>query len=100
MSRHFARGNDITFELTFYDADQQVVSPTSATLWVSYQVDGVENEDELALVSDGQGVFSATWDSSVADAGTVDWHARSSEPKIAYDGSFILVANDANPAPA
>lgn len=100
MSKYIARGNDITFRVTFYDVDNEVTAPSSAILWVSFLEDGVEAEDEIEMTSEGGGLFSATWDSSIADAGPVHWHARSSGPdKVAQDGSFTLVANDANPPP-
>jgi hypothetical protein len=100
MSKYIARGNDITFAITFYDVDNVQSAPSSATLWVAYPVNGVETIEQLALVDDGNGVFLATWDSSQSDAGDVYWHARSSSPdKVARDGDFTLIANDANPDP-
>lgn len=100
MSKYIARGNDITFEITFYDVDNAQSAPSSATLWVEYLVSGVETIEQLNLVDDGNGVFSATWDSAQSDACDVYWHARSSSPdKVARDGDFVLIANDANPDP-
>lgn len=100
MSKYFTRGNDIKVAVTFYDVDNNQSVPASATLYVTYTVSGVAQTDQLAMTADANGVFSAVWDSSQSDACEVYWHARSSAPdKSAHDGSFVLLANDANPDP-
>jgi hypothetical protein len=98
MSLYFARGNEISFEVTFLDINRQPMAPPSANLYVSYKDGGVRTTATIPMVSAGSGVFTATWDSSVADPGIIEWHARAAgvDP-AAEDGSFQLIANNANP---
>lgn len=98
MSLYIARGNEVSFEVSFLDINRQPMAPPSATIWVSFKEDGVRTTVSIPMTSDGEGVFIASWDSAVADPGTIDWHARAGggDP-AAEDGSFQLVANNANP---
>lgn len=91
------RGNTVEFSATFYDASGAVFTPATAVTYVTYDVAGVATTDTVTLTASGD-VWTGTWDSSVADAGTVYWHTQSSgSPSGADDGSFTLSANAANP---
>jgi hypothetical protein len=96
---YFARGNEISFEVSFLDIDRQPMAPPSANLTVAFKVDGVRTTVSIPMVSAGGGVFTASWKSHVADPGTVEWHARTGDNSAAQDGSFQLIANNANPSP-
>jgi hypothetical protein len=98
MSLYFARGNLISFEVTFLDKERQPMAPPSATLWVSFKVDGVRTTVSIPMTSSGGGVFTANWDSAAADPGSIEWHARA-PGSAGEDGSFQLIANNANPSP-
>jgi hypothetical protein len=98
MSLYIARGNEISWELSFLDANRQPMSPTSVVLRVSYKVDGIRTTASIPMTSPGGGVFKATWKSHVADPGIIDWHVSTDDNVAAEDGSFQLIANNANPS--
>jgi hypothetical protein len=99
MTLYFARGNEITFEITFFDKNRQPMAPPSANLYISYKDGGTRTTASIPMVSAGSGLFTVTWDSAQADAGIIEWHARAGggDP-AAEDGSFQLIANNANPS--
>jgi hypothetical protein len=99
MSLYIARGNEVFFEVTFLDITRQPMAPPSANLYVSYKDSGVRTTATIPMVSAGSGVFTATWNSAPADPGLIEWHARAGggDP-AAEDGSFQLIANNANPS--
>lgn len=99
MSLYIARGNEISWELSFLDVNRQPMSPTSVLLKVFYRVNGVKSTASIPMTSIGSGVFKATWKSHVADPGIIDWHARTDDNVAGEDGSFQLLANNANPKP-
>lgn len=98
---HVVRGAEVLWRLRFYDADSNIVSPPSATLYVAYKSNGQQHVVTIPLIGQENGLWVAEWDSSVADQGYVYWHARCSGPTpAASDGRIFLVANPANPNPA
>jgi len=95
------RGVLVTFSVTFFDKDRNPQSPSGAEVRVAYTKNGVAALDVLAMSSVGNAVYVANWDSSVADAGEVSWHAHTLDGiPCAKDGEFVVFANAANPAPA
>lgn len=98
----FVRGTIITFEATCTDAAGAPVTPDSAAIYLVYKTGPYTRnvvEETLAMSISGS-VASVDWDSSVASPGGVRWSIRTSGPdKIALDGTTILTANAANPAP-
>jgi hypothetical protein len=93
------RGALIGFSSTFTDEDGVAYTPTTATIRLVYYVSGVATTSSYSMT-----IASATatyaWDSSVADANYVHWFitaGATSQP--ADQGSFLLTANAANPAP-
>lgn len=90
------RGNTVLFyEFQFRDKDKNLTVPDSATLHVRYLTGGREKVDEISMIESG-GLWSAEWDGSSADPGTIYWHIRA-DGGPAEDGEFRLRANPANP---
>lgn len=98
-----ARGNTIRFSTKFYDNNDEVVNPTTVTLFVHYPLDG-DFEDAtqfMDLDTDGETYFS-DWDSDVSDSGVVEWSivGQGSQFKTVKDGRIRLTAGGANPDPS
>lgn len=96
-NQQFTRDQAIAIAVTFYDSEGNVVTPSSATLTLSYRAltDGCRLHSDYALTNSG-GVWSYTWDSSIAQRGTIFGHIASSAPIYAVDFAFGLIANLAN----
>lgn len=96
--KEFIRGELIQFfDWQFRDKDKVVTIPESAQLRVRYMKCGCQKVDEIPLTKDGSS-WSAEWDSSEADGGTVYFFIESVSPKVAVaEGEFRLRANPANP---
>jgi hypothetical protein len=73
-----------------------LINPESAMLHLSYMDEGTRVEDHIEFAETSE-AWSAEWDSTAADAGRVQWSARSLNPAAAADGDFDLKANLANP---
>ena len=90
------RGNTVLFTATFYDPDGVVMTVGSANVVVSFMTANVPQLVTISMTAIGT-TWKATWDSSVADTGTVYWHVVSAgQPAAADDGSFSITANAAN----
>lgn len=99
MADEIVRGNSVTIKATFKDALGATVTPSSAAVFISFpSSSGQRSTVELPLVNNA-GEWSATWDSSNARVGEVFWSAqtKNTTPSAAVDGSFMLIANMANP---
>ena len=97
---HITRGSELRWRMNFYDADRNPTSPPSVTLYVSYKHLGESKTDIIGMTGEAEGLFTAEWESAVADAGYVYWHVRASGASPhAVDGRIVLVANPANPKP-
>lgn len=97
---HIVRGTGIEWSIKFFDSKRNPVSPANATLYVSYKQNGERIRQSIPMVGGLNGEWIAEWDSSVADAGFVYWHARCSGDSLAAtEGRFVLLANPANPDP-
>jgi hypothetical protein len=98
----FYRGATIYFSARFKDESGDPMSPSSALVNLYYRADDDASYEWelLTLEDDGVGVWRVTWDSSVARPGSVYWSSLATDGtiKIAKDGSFVLAANQANPA--
>lgn len=93
------RGTGLRFTVSFWDALGDLVLSGSAKLDLVFRRrGGGSGSDTIGLIGDGQGVWRATWDSSVARAGTVWWSARANDgtTNVVADGDFNLIANRAN----
>lgn len=92
----FVRGSSITFRANCKDESGAAFTPTKATLTLSFATSAGRITTSLDMPG---GV--TTWDSSAAsDSMPVHWHIRASGggEQVAQDGSFPLVAAEANPA--
>lgn len=99
MGLYITRGNMVSFEASFVDKDRNPALQNAATLHLSFKVEGERTTASVAMTKLLNGTFTATWDSSVADPGIIEWHIRSNgSDKTAEDGSFQLRANNANPS--
>lgn len=95
----FQRGDTIRFKVSgFADFDGNVLVPESVTCRISY-LDGGMRTTATPTMTGSQGIFTGTWDSSVADEGTVDWYLKtvSGTTQAVEQGQFTLSANEANP---
>lgn len=92
------RGAAVFFGFVFKDETGNPVAPSSAKVRITYKRSGAITTDDVDLTDAGSFNWTTTWDSSVADAGTIAWWAQSTpSPKSALQGSFLLQANLANP---
>jgi hypothetical protein len=100
MTDCFVRGATVHVGGTFLNKDGNIANPPSAKLYVSYIENGARTEAAPIDLTINSGAWSASWDSSVADPGTVYWCVRADGlDKAAGQGEFTLTANPANPAP-
>lgn len=92
------RGNTVVFIATFYNQDGQAFVPAGAETIIVYNVSGTPTTATLTMSVVGS-TWTAQWDSTVADTGTVEWHVNSTggPPNAAADGQFTISANAANP---
>lgn len=91
------RGATVVWPISFIDSNGVLVVPTTVMLYVSYKHNGLRTTVTPAITPTGS-TFTASWLSTPADPGRVDWHVRSINPEIANEGSFTVNANAANPA--
>ena len=80
----FVRGETILVEAVFTDSDGDPVTPSGATLWLSYKRNGrrVSVSQAMTLLV---GEWFTNWESNAADAGTVFY-------RIVSDGSPTAIA--------
>lgn len=97
--QEIVRGTTVKFKANFYDDNNLPFTPSGAAVYVTYKKrNSLQTVTITMPVSLGAGV--AIWDSSVAEPGEVYWDARSTDvgnPRPVAEGSFLLVANAANP---
>lgn len=94
------RGSATYIDVIFKDENGTPVNPTSATVRLKYFQRKVIKRETYSLVNISGTTWRYIWDSTVADAGTVEWFAASADsPKCTAEGSFIIEANGANPVP-
>lgn len=94
------RANTVFFKnILFTDEDGDVVVADTATLTLSYPLNGAF-EDEAVTLTLADLLWSGSWDSSVSDAGTVHGHLVGVSGAITCvkDFRFKLITNRANEA--
>lgn len=94
----FVRGNNITCSGTFTPASG-TAQPTSAVAILTYKdaTTGLDTSSTVSLTADVNSVWSGTWNSLLAQEGTVEWRIQASGSlQAAAQGQFLLQANDAN----
>lgn len=98
----FVRKNVIALAVEFFQPNTQtpvVAQPTGVTVTLAFHnTSGVEATTTIQLSFDAATlIWSATWDSSAAKAGRVEWMVFSSGPtQCATEGFFTIAANRAN----
>lgn len=94
----FVRGNKIVCSGTFTPTSG-TAQPTSAYAILSYSdaTTGLPATSTVSLSADANNVWSGTWDSLLAQEGTIDWRIQAKGSlQAAQQGQFLLQANDAN----
>lgn len=96
---NITRGSDVTFSSSFTTSLNQAYTPNNANVKLSYTISGVATLTTIAMSLDpNDNKWRATWTTTSADAGQVDWFIYASGNSGSTDqGSFLLVANTANP---
>lgn len=97
----FARGSTVYFAATFYDVNQNVVQPSSATVNIVFPDPALGTDTasvSLTAPTSPAVAWTGTWDSRGAGQGAVSWsiHSDPGPPFAVEDGEFILRANPAN----
>lgn len=91
------KGADVGFASTFSDEAGLVFTPPSALLKITYTTNDSQTTETITMENNA-GTWRATWDSSVADVGQVDWFIKSTGTVSSVNqGSFLIVNNTANP---
>lgn len=95
----FVRDSTVRLSVNFYDIDGAVVTPTSATVTLSYPLHGDQTHKTFDLTQSGD-AWVYDWDSREASIGVVYGHAQTGgdAPISSTDFEFRLVANRANRA--
>lgn len=96
LVKNVTRGNSVTFTSTFLDANNNIVVPSAPTVTVYYKSNNAYVTVTANLVLSSN-TWTATWDSSNADIGIVEWHiAAGAGTPVAADGDFRVLGNKAN----
>jgi hypothetical protein len=83
------------YDCMFRDKNKNMTIPESAVLRIRYLKHGCRSCDEIEMTQK-DGKWSATWDSSEADPGIIYWFIESTSPEAKVgQGQFRLVANPA-----
>lgn len=95
------RGTTVQFATTFLDGSGNITQPSGAAINLSYLENGTAQEEEIEMTAptDGGTSWTAQWDTRGVSPCHVSWsiHSESSGiPYVVQDGSFDLVANNAN----
>lgn len=95
-----ARGNVALIRGVPKDPLGNVVTPDSITAYIDYESLEQGRLATTRSMTLSGGVWTATWDSSAADIGPGDVNVslRAVNPPAASDFTFLLTANEANPA--
>jgi hypothetical protein len=95
--RTITRGNSVFLAFTFYDEDDGIASVTSAEVQLTYMGRSDFVTETITLSHSGD-EWKATWDSTAARPGWVDYHghALANDSVYTQDGRFRLTGNRAN----
>lgn len=91
------RGSAVHFSAQFRAANGEVITPNTASLTVSYDVEDVPASNNISLTYDGNTeLWTGTWTSNSCDIGVVYWNVTSSPPSpVSVEGSFRVKGNPA-----
>lgn len=99
LVKNVIRGNSITFTSSFLDANNNIMVPQAPTLTVYFKSNSVYVNTSISMTSSGN-AWSASWDTSNADVGIVQWHISGGPTTpAALDGEFRILSNKANGGP-
>jgi hypothetical protein len=95
------RGSTVQFTTTFYDVNNDVTQPGSATVSIAFpNPDGTTGSTSLPMTAPVSPAVAwiATWDTRGAGIGAVAWsiHSDPGPPFAVEDGNFTLTGNAAN----
>lgn len=93
------RGSTIYFSSTFFDVDNNQVTPASASIEIVYPtLTTLTAKTILAMAQQSDNSFKVQWDSRVAITGTVKWSVSTggSPPYAVDQGDVTLLGNSAN----
>lgn len=93
--QQFVRDYAVPISVTFYDDAGNVVTPSTATLTLSFLQNNVRTFLDYSLTQSGNN-WTYTWDSSIANPCEVYGHVTTSAPIYAVDFQFRLTANKAS----
>lgn len=100
LVKNVTRGNSVTFTSSFLDANNNLTVPASPTLSLYYKSNNIYITTTFGMSESNDTVWTASWDSSNADVGVVEWHiSGGNATPIAMDGEFKIYANRANGGP-
>ena len=97
MTDIVTRGNTISFSFSFLDNSGTAASVASATLQLEYPGRDCR-ETELLTLTESNGTWGTTWDSSKARKGWVNYHAHAIDDtaqSLTEDGRFKTDGNAA-----
>lgn len=96
LVKNVIRGNSVTFNSSFLDANNNVLNPSIPTVTLYYKSNNAY-VTVTANLTFAANVWSAAWDSSNADVGIVEWHISGGPgTAAALDGEFRILSNRAN----
>src|SRR3954471_13009416 len=96
LIKNVIRGNSVTFSSTFLDANNDVMVPEAPLLTLYYKSNSTYVTTTANLELEGN-TWTASWNSSNADVGVVQWHiSGGNSTPVALDGDFRILANKAN----
>jgi hypothetical protein len=96
LVKNVIRGNSVTFTSSFLDANNNVLTPAAPVLSLYYKSNNAYITVTANLIMTGN-TWAASWDSSNADVGIVEWHiSGGSGTPVALDGDFRILSNKAN----
>jgi len=76
MPTNITRGLSAQFIAQFLSSQGATVSPSSATVTLTYNISGVLNSSTVGMSLSGS-FWTATWSSAGVDLGTVNWAVAS-----------------------
>jgi hypothetical protein len=96
----FARGTTVFFSATFYDVNNFVVQPSSATINIVYPASGGTATASVSMTAPTAPAIAwiGEWDSRGSGIGAVSWFLYSDPgpPFGVAEGELILTGNPAN----
>lgn len=95
LEKNVIQGTSVQFQTQFFDPANQIVSPADPVLRVYFRSNDVY-ETVLVPMTFSANNWIASWDSSNADVGIVEWYI-SSGSGIAEEGKFRVIGNRASP---